>query len=110
MKVRVFVGLVSAVLTPFILIACHGSDSIAPIPFVWSSVSSGTTQDLWSAWGTSASDVWAVGWNGTILHYNGTSWSSVSSGTLPMDLYGVWGASASDVWAVGSGGILTTME
>jgi hypothetical protein len=71
MRVRVFVGLVSAVLTPFILTGCHGSDSIAPIPF-WSSVPSGTTQDLWSVWGTSASDVWAVGWNGTILHYNGT--------------------------------------
>jgi hypothetical protein len=33
------VSLVSAVLTPFIDIACYSSDSIAPISFVWSSVS-----------------------------------------------------------------------
>src|SRR5437773_9818807 len=66
----------------------------------WSSVSSGTTQNLYGVWGTSASDVWAVGDNGTILHYNGTSWSSVSSGTTHT-LRSVWGTSASDVWAVG---------
>jgi Bacterial Ig-like domain (group 2) len=67
---------------------------------VWSSVSSGTTSHLFSVWGTSASDVWAVGDNGTILHYNGTTWSNVSSG-VTQPRYGVWGTSASDVWAVG---------
>ena len=71
----------------------------------WSSVSSGTTQDLYSVWGTSASDVWAVGGGGTILHYNGTSWSSVSSGTT-LSLYSVWGSSPSNVWAVGDGGTI----
>jgi hypothetical protein len=96
MKARVL-RLMSAVMTPWILAACH--DSTAPIPLVWSTVSSGTTNSLYSVWGTSASDVWAVGF-GTILHYNGTSWSSAWSGTT-QHLLGVWGASASDVWAVG---------
>jgi hypothetical protein len=72
----------------------------------WSSVSSGTTQDLIGVWGTFASDVWAVGTtNGTILHYNGTSWSSIASGTTQF-LAGVWGTSSSDVWAVGGGGTI----
>jgi hypothetical protein len=108
MRVRVFVGLVTAVLTPFTLIGCHGSDSNAPIPF-WSSVSSGTAQNLWSVWGTSASDVWAVGDNATILHYDGTSWSTISAGTITPPFYSIWGASPSDVWAVGGdfgGGVI----
>jgi hypothetical protein len=37
---------------------------------------------------------------GTILHYNGTGWSSVASGTT-QGLTSVWATSASDVWAVG---------
>ena len=104
-KVRVLAGLVSALLTPLLLTACHGGDSIAPnttTTLVWSKVLSG---EYAGVWGTSASDVWAVGYNGTILHYNGTNWSSVSSGATE-PLYGVWGSSASDVWVVGLTGIL----
>jgi hypothetical protein len=56
-------------------------------------------------WGPSASDIWAVGEQGTIIHYNGTSWSLVSSPTLN-SLYAVWGSSASDVWALGPSIIL----
>src|SRR5438552_16184979 len=63
----------------------------------WSSVSSGTVQNLNSVWGTSASDVWAVGDGGTLLHYNGISWSSVTSGTTA-PLHAVWGHSAADGW------------
>ena len=32
-------------------------------------------------WGSSATDVFAVGDSGTILHYNGSAWSAMSSGT-----------------------------
>lgn len=51
-------------------------------------------------WGTSPSDVYAVGFRGTILHYDGTGWSSMVSGT-PWELWDVWGTSATDVYAVG---------
>ncbi len=34
---------------------------------------------LLQVWGGSGSDVFAVGHSGTILHYNGTSWSAMSS-------------------------------
>ena len=49
-------------------------------------------------WGSSASDVFAVG--RSILHYNGSTWSSMSGGTTKT-LYGVWGSSGTDVFAVG---------
>ena len=64
---------------------------------------------LQDVWGISASDVWAVGSNGTILHYNGTtSWSNIPSSFTgaTQQLSGLWGNSASDVWAVGASGTI----
>jgi len=40
-----------------------------------------------------------------IVHYNGTSWSSVTS-PPSQGLVSVWAASASDAWAVGYGGAI----
>jgi hypothetical protein len=56
-------------------------------------------------WGSGAGDVWTVGRFGTILHWDGSAWTSIPSGT-PATLYGVWGSGAGDVWAVGYGGII----
>ena len=36
---------------------------------------------LHGVWGSSGSDVYAVGLYGTILYYDGSTWSSLSSGT-----------------------------
>jgi len=60
---------------------------------------------LRGVWGTSASDVFAVGANGTILHYDGNDWSSMASGTTN-NLNGVWGSSANYVFAVGANGTI----
>jgi hypothetical protein len=79
----------------------------------WSSVWSFTTQTqgnnppntLDGVWGSSSSDVFAVGYSGTILHYNGSAWSTMTSRTsYPLD--GVWGSSSSDVFAVGEAGTI----
>src|SRR5207237_5473138 len=51
-------------------------------------------------WGSGASDVWAVGDMGVILHWNGSGWSQVPSGTTKY-LRCIWGRSSNDVWAVG---------
>ena len=68
--------------------------------------------DLWTpswlfraVWGSSSSDVFAVGWYGAILHYDGSTWSLMESGT-DESLFGVWGSSASDVFAVGGSGTI----
>ena len=50
--------------------------------------------------GNGPGDVFAVGWNGTILHYDGTSWSGMASATSA-SIEGVWGSSPSDIFAVG---------
>ena len=68
-------------------------------------MTSGTTNVLYGVWGSSATDVFAVGDSGTILHYDGSAWSAMSSGTTN-DLAGVWGSSATDVFAVGAGGTI----
>ena len=52
-------------------------------------------------WGSSATDIFAVGDKGTIIHGNGTSWTLMNSGTQ-VKLLGVWGTSGTDVYAVGN--------
>ena len=52
-------------------------------------------------WGTSSNDLYVVGNNGTIVHYNGSRWQKLESGT-DIDLTDVWGLSdGSVVWACG---------
>lgn len=55
-------------------------------------------------WGTGPADVWAVGTEGTLAHFDGVGWSAVPSGTTS-DLYGL-GSGPSDVWAVGGRDVL----
>ncbi len=64
-----------------------------------------TTQPLQGIWGSSASDVFVVGQGGSILHYDGTAWNLMTSGTTN-HLYGIWGSSGTDVFAVGGGGTI----
>lgn len=50
-------------------------------------------------------DIWAVGYQGQIRHFDGARWSVVESGTDVL-LRGVWAAAASDAWAAGLDGTL----
>lgn len=54
---------------------------------------------LYKVWGTSATDVWCVGTNRTIVHWDGSSWTYTAS-PVPGSLFTVHG-SGTDVWAVG---------
>src|SRR5262249_15545018 len=54
-----------------------------------------------AAWALGAGDVWTVGEVGTILHYDGKTWTSPPRSTVET-LYGVWGSATDDVWAVGA--------
>src|SRR5438093_7115284 len=83
----------------------------------WSQVTSpnfGTgSNDLFGIGGTSASDIWAVGYSratttaatqGLILHYNGSAWSTgTTSSPIPGELAAVAADSASHAFAVGAG-------
>lgn len=65
----------------------------------------GVTDHLWDVWGTSGSDVIAVGYGGRIIHYDGTQWGAMSS-TVPNNLYGLWGSASDDVFAAGAFGAI----
>lgn len=73
--------------------------------YTWSSMTSGTTVILDEVWGSSGSNVFAVGRYGNILRYNGGSWASMTK-VNNQDLFGVWGSSASNVFAVGWSGTI----
>lgn len=58
---------------------------------------------LRGVWASSPSDVWVVGDQSTILHYDGFTWKRRSAG-LSSDFVQVGGMSSTDVWIVGSKG------
>lgn len=70
----------------------------------WSEVALGVDVPLLT-WGHSfgPTNVTAVGFGGTVVHYDGSSWTVQTTPTTE-DLWGVWGASPSDLWAVGGRG------
>jgi hypothetical protein len=69
--------------------------------YVWRKLASGTVEDLYGVWGASANDAVAVGSNGTIVRYDGSSWIRVGSGTT-LRLYDVWGTAGYDIFVVGA--------
>lgn len=76
-----------------------------PAEYSWSFTTGQGFGPLLGIWGSSASDVFAVGTGGAILHYDGLRWSAMASGTT-RDLYGVWGSSPTNVYAVGALGTI----
>ncbi len=69
-----------------------------------------TVTDLLNAvWGSSATNVWAVGFNGALVHSNGTSWTPETA-VVPDILFGVWGARPDTVWAVGESGTVLAFD
>ena len=66
-----------------------------------------TESNLKDVWGSSETDIFAVGWRSTILHYDGVKWEDISPETgTGLQLEGVWGSSGSNVFAVGSDGVI----
>lgn len=75
-------------------------NSVSPRP-----VPSNTNADLHGVWGAGGSEAWVVGKQGTILRWNGSTWSQVASGTS-RNLYAIWGLGPTDVWTVGAQGTI----
>jgi hypothetical protein len=75
----------------------------------WQKMDSGTTDYLLSVWGNSDKDVFTVGFNGAILHYDGKVWARMFSGTEGW-LLGIWGSSPSNVIAAGQKGCLLNYD
>ena len=77
----------------------------AEVSGTWSAMTSGTTNQLLGVWGSSATDVFAVGDTGAILHYDGSAWGTMTSGSTSQ-LFDIWGNSGTDVFAVGDVGTI----
>ena len=62
---------------------------------------------LYDIWGSAADNIFAVGYDGTIVRYNGATWTVPhTGGESPVWLNSVWGNSGSDVYASGTDGAL----
>ncbi|HVG45090.1 MAG TPA: hypothetical protein VM890_10185 [Longimicrobium sp.] len=65
----------------------------------------GCEDALYGVWGSSGTNVYAVGLAGSVLHWTGEEWTAESDPDIGSDnLYAVWGTSAGNVWAVGDFG------
>jgi hypothetical protein len=74
--------------------------------WAWGAVNVPTTESLYGVWGLSEDSLWAVGGNGTILHWDGSQWNDIpnpahGTGTT---LREIWGTSDHDLWVVGDNG------
>lgn len=67
-----------------------------------------SNRQLNGIWAITPTNVWAVGDNGTIIHYDGTAWTPVLPPVtkLSQNLRAVWAANANDVYIVGDGGTI----
>jgi hypothetical protein len=68
----------------------------------WAVHASGVKQNLYDLWGPSWTDVYGVGMDGAIAHFNGYSWQ-IQQTPVDATLRGVHGADGL-VWGVGDGG------
>lgn len=75
-----------------------GAIDAAPL---WPAQDAGTQADLRAVWGSSSTDVYVVGAQGTILHSTGSGGWTRADVSPTADFYGVWGAGGT-TYAVGS--------
>jgi len=65
-------------------------------------------RNLAAIWGSSPTDIWVVGSDATVHHYDGAQWQSRSNSNLAgHNLTGVWGDNNGGIWVsatAGSGG------
>ena len=60
-------------------------------------------------WGSATDDVFVCGTNGLVKHFDGSSWTGLTTPTTEV-LLGIWGTSYRDVYVVGYDGLLMHME
>jgi len=63
-----------------------------------------TTRPIHGVWGAAGNDIYAVGSGGLVLHWDGTSWQTLTDLPVTCDLLSVWGRSATEIFVGGQGG------
>lgn len=107
-SVEFAVGNVSAVMkAPVVLRHMNNTwtDMSAMLPAVGNVI-------IHAVWVVSPTDVYAVGESGTILHYDGTAWTSMPSGvTVTLtEIFGVTEGAKTDLFAVGAAGTVLRLS
>ena len=64
-----------------------------------------TRHGLAAVWGSGKNDVWVVGAQGRVIHWNGADWTPAPTPTT-QTLYAVWGSGPNDVWIASSPGVI----
>ena len=73
--------LAATIIAVLMFIISSGAFASAEFSASWSVMDSGTSADLYAVWGADNTHIFAAGQSGTILYYDGTSWSAMTSGT-----------------------------
>lgn len=68
----------------------------------WETDDTGGAAGNRAVWGTSADNVWAVGFTGEIVQFDGAAWSVIPTGQSD-NFHGVWGSRPSNIIVVGTG-------
>lgn len=76
----------------------------------WIPLVSPTQQDLWAVWGLSATDIWAVGDAGTIIHKAAGDFALEPSVAVSNNLQGVYFSDASNGWTVSNTGNIFKLQ
>jgi len=77
----------------------------------WKAVSTGVDRDVNALWGTSDTDVWAVGARGLLVHHDGFGWSPQPANTDRRRLNALWGTpDGSHLVAVGELGTVLVFD
>jgi hypothetical protein len=96
------------------LLACP-TDPDEPVD-TWRMVHQGLPGALLSVWGTSSTDVWAVGGDAldgtgpTVIHFDGESWSRHPTPQLQGNLWWVFGFDGGPIYMGGEGGVILRYE
>ena len=67
-----------------------------------------TVYPLTGIWGSAPDDVWAVGNQGTIIHWNGTEWQKVDAG-ITTRITAIWGTTQSEIYIVPISGVRSAL-
>ncbi|ETR72481.1 MAG: hypothetical protein OMM_01685 [Candidatus Magnetoglobus multicellularis str. Araruama] len=70
----------------------------------WEPMNIPTGTDFRDIWGSSKNDIFVVGNQSTIFHYNGSTWSEMAGTYTQTDLRCIWGFSPENVYAGGVNG------
>ena len=65
----------------------------------WTNRSGFTDKRLLATWASAPNDVYVAGEEGTVVHWNGTTWSDVAQGLTTHEIEAIWGTGPDDIWA-----------